>query len=70
MKELLDLYAIDPALLRVVWVDGFLGMEAAVDYLKANPDERCYCFTDIAHNIRAVAFFSGDKLLILTGGGV
>lgn len=67
--ELLDLYEIDLRYKRVSWVDGYDGMEAVVRHPKDSPDDRCYCVTDVANTIRAVAFFSAGNLLLLTSGG-
>ena len=67
-REFFDVYGVSPHPPRVDHIDGFLGMEAALDYLRANPDERAYVVTDVANAIRAVAFFSHGNLLLLTGG--
>ncbi len=70
MNELLDLYLVQCTPPKVEWVDGFEGMDAITRYLTANPDpDHHYCVCDIANNIRAVAFFTGDNLLLLTSGG-
>ena len=68
--ELLDLHVVSLHPPGVEWVDGFRGMEAVVLYLMEHPDpDRSYCITDVASNIRAVALFNGDSLLLLTSGG-
>lgn len=67
--ERLDLYAVSLHPARVEWVDGFGGLDAALEHLRSHPDERCYCLTNVASAIRAVAFFSNGNLLLLTSGG-
>lgn len=68
--ELLDLHAVTVHPPGVQYIDGFDGMEAVVRHLRQHPDdERSYVVTDVAGNIRAVALFNGDSLLLLTSGG-
>ena len=68
--ELLDLHAITPHPPGVDHIDGFESMGAVVLYLTQHPDqERSYAVTDVAGNIRAVALFNGDSLLLLSSGG-
>ena len=70
MIELLDLHRVQLRPPRVEWVDGFEGMDAVTRYLIEHPDfDNHYFVTDIGHNIRAVAFFNSDSLLLLTSGG-
>ena len=68
--ELLDLHVVSLHPPGVGWVGGFQGMEALVRFLMEHADpERSYCVSDVANNIRAVALFNGDSLLLLTSGG-
>lgn len=70
MNEFLDLYEIDLRYKRVRWVDGFEGLDAVIRYLREQGDrEHSYSVGDFGGGIRAVAFFSGNDLLLLTSGG-
>ena len=70
MNEFLDLHRVQLRPPRIDWVDGFDDLAAIARYLIEHPDfDNHYFVTDIGRNIRAVAFFNSDSLLLLTSGG-
>ena len=70
MNEFLDLHRVQLRPPRIDWVDGFDDLAAITRYLIEHPDfDNHYFVTDIGQNIRAVAFFNSDSLLLLTSGG-
>lgn len=65
--EHLDLYEIDLCYKRVRWVDGFDGLQTLIRHLREQADrEHCYTVGGFGGDIRAVAFFRGSDLLVLT----
>lgn len=66
---ILDLYEIDLRYRRVRWIDGFDDLASVIRFLKDQADREHSYTVGLLGTIHAVAFFSCNNLLLLTGEG-